>query len=41
MEKSYDPEWDPYNWYMFLVEKAIRKRERHFGRMKRKIEDGK
>jgi hypothetical protein len=41
MEKSYDPEWDPYDWYMLPVKTAIHKRERHLERTKRKTVGGK
>jgi hypothetical protein len=36
MEKSYNPERDAYDWYMLPVATALRKRERHWGRMKRR-----
>jgi hypothetical protein len=36
MESSYNPESDPYEWYMLPVKMAIRKRERDWGRMKRR-----
>jgi hypothetical protein len=41
MEKSHDPAWDPYDWYMLPVKTAIRKRERHLDRIKRKTAGGK
>jgi hypothetical protein len=41
MEKSYDPERDPYDWYMLPVDTAIRKRERHLERSNRKMNGGK
>jgi hypothetical protein len=41
MEKSHNPAWDPYDWYMLPVEMAICKREKHLERIKRKVEGGK
>jgi hypothetical protein len=31
MRKSYDPEYDSYDWYLLPAEKAIRKREHFYG----------
>ncbi len=37
MHKSYDPEYDTYDWYLLPEDKAVRKRERFFDRERRKI----
>jgi hypothetical protein len=37
MHRSYDPEYDPYDWYLLPAEKAIRKRARFYERVQRRL----
>jgi hypothetical protein len=37
MHKSYDPEYDSYDWYLLPAEKAIRKRERFYEQVQRRL----